>query len=418
MNLETFHILNNDKSCLEIKNRFNYDLIFKCIENTNNLSNNCLIHFNNTAQDILHNFFNMLFNNNKQIILNNNYINSNTHTQNLYIIQNDFIENNIELIINNNSYNFYSLVYLSNINIQNNVLNINTQNNVLSISKIKLNFDYFKNKIVNNGIIIFDNINFYDHYTFFDNYIRKFNYVVFLKTCNKIAYIKKINSVHICSFPKTGTSSFFYNLRNNYIITHNHSLLKLKYILSESNNLILVGMRNPFDICISHFFQNYNVDFNDDVEIKKNNYIGINNYCTNNLENHSLEHIIYLFETNYNFNLYNDWLEEFLELIQININTFNFDIEKGYSFYNYNNNIILIYTLEKLNSNILKLCDYFNIKEFKNYNESETKIYKEIYNNFKNNYKFKESIKNTIFNKNIFSKFYSEKDLTKFYNKY
>ena len=409
MNLETFHILNNDKTCLDIKNRFNYDLIFKCIENTDNLSDNCLIHFNTTTQEILNNFFNMLFNNKKQVILNNNYINSNTYTQNIYIIQNDFIENNIELIINNNNYNFYSLVYLSN---------LNNKNNLLNIENIKLNFNYFKNKVVNNGIIIFDNINCYDHYTFLDKYIKKFNYVVFLKSYNKIAYIKKYNCIHICSFPKTGTSTFFYNLRHNYIITQNHSLLKLKYILSETNNLILVGIRNPFDLCISHFFQSYNLDFNDDVEIKKNNYIGVNNYCTNNLEDHTLEQIIYLFETNYNFNLYNDWLEEFFELIQININTFNFNIEKGYSFYNSHNNTILIYTLEKLNCNISQLSDYFNIKKFKNYNEGETKIYKEIYNNFKKKFKFKEYTKKKLFNEHIFNKFYSNEDLIKFYKKY
>lgn len=406
MNLETFTILNNDKSYLNTEKRFNYDLIFKCIENTNNLSDNCLIHFNNTSEDILNNFFDMLFNNKKQIILNNNYSNI-KNIQNFYIIQNDFIENNIKLVINNNNYNFYSLVYLSN---------LNNKNNLLNTENIKLNFNYFKNKVVNNGIIIFDNINCYDHYTFLDKYIKKFNYVVFLKSHNKIAYIKKYNCIHICSFPKTGTSTFFYNLRHNYIITQNHSLLKLKYILSETNNLILVGIRNPFDLCISHFFQSYNLDFNDDVEIKKNNYIGVNNYCTNNLEDHTLEHIIHLFESKYNFDLYNNWLNEFFEII--NLSTFNFNKERGYSFYNYNNNTILIYTLEKLNNNISQLSDYFNINEFKNYNEGETKIYKEIYNNFKKKFKFKEYIKKILFNEHIFNKFYSNEDLIKFYKKY
>lgn len=406
MNLETFNILNNDKAYLNIEKRFNYDLVFKCIENTNNLPNNCLIHFNNTNEDVLNNFFDMLFNNKKQIILNNNYSNI-KNIQNFYIIQNDFIENNIKLVINNNNYNFYSLVYLSN---------VNNKNNLLNTENIELNFNYFKNKIVNNGIIIFDNINCYDHYTFLDKYIKKFNYVVFLKSHNKIAYIKKYNCIHICSFPKTGTSTFFYNLRHNYIITQNHSLLKLKYILSETNNLILVGIRNPFDLCISHFFQSYNLDFNDDVEIKKNNYIGVNNYCTNNLEDCTLDHIIHLFESKYNFDLYNNWLNEFFQII--NLSTFNFNKERGYSFYNYNNNTILIYTLEKLNINISQLSDYFNINEFKNYNEGETKIYKEIYNNFKKKFKFKEYIKKKLFNEHIFNKFYSNEDLIKFYKKY
>lgn len=410
MNIEVANILNNDKSYSNIKNRFNYHLIFKCIENTNNLSNNCLIHFNNIDEDVLNNFFDMLFYNKKQIILNNKYTNNNiTNIQKFYIIQNDFIEHNIELIINNNNYNLYSLVYLSNINID---------NNLIHIEKIKLYFDYFKNKIVNNGIIIFDNIDSYEHYIFLDKYIKMFNYVVFLKSHKKIAYIKKINCIYICSFPKTGTNTFYNNLKNNYIITQNHSLLKLKYMLSEPNNLIIIGIRNPFDMYISKFFQDYNANFNDDVEIKKNNYIGVNNYCTDNLENHTLDNIMKLFENNTNFNLYNDWLEEFFEIIEININTFNFNIEKGYSFYNNNNNTLLIYTLEKLNNNISQLCDYFNVNEFKNYNEGERKIYKEIYTSFKKTFKYKESIKNTIFNENIFSNFYSKEDLIKFYNKY
>ena len=408
MNIEVIEILNKDKNCLDYKKIFGYEFIFKCIENIDNLSNNCLIHFNNTECNILNCFFSMLVFNKKQVIINTDYKNDNLN-YNTYIIQNDFIEHNIELIINSNNYNLYSLVYLSNINID---------NNLIHIEKIKLYFDYFKNKIVNNGIIIFDNINLYDHYIFLDKYIKMFNYVVFLKSHNKIAYIKKINYIHICSFPKTGTSTFFYNLRNNYTITQNHSLLKLKYMLSEQNNFIILGIRNPFDMYISKFFQDHNANFNDDVEIKKNNYIGVNNYCTDNLENHTLDNIINLFDNTVDFNLYNDWLEEFFEIIETNINTFNFNIEKGYSFYNNNNNTLLIYTLEKINNNISQLCDYFNVNEFKNYNEGETKIYKEIYTNFKKTFKYKESIKNTIFNENIFSKFYSKEDLIKFYNKY
>lgn len=408
MNVEVAGILNNDKNILNYKDRFNYHLILKCIENTNNLSNNCLIHFNITNHKILENLCAMLFYNKKTVILNTDYKN-NCSSYLTHLLQSDFIENNIELIINNNNYNFYSLVYLSNISIDNNVINI---------EKIKLYFDYFKNKIVNNGIIIFDNIDSYEHNIFLDKYIKSFNYVVFFKSHNKIAYIKKFNCVYICSFPKTGTCTLFNNFKNSYNITQNHSLLKLKYILSEQNNLIIVGIRNPIDTHISNFFQSYNCDFNDDVEIKKNNYTGINNYCCNHLDNLTIDSVIDLFKTNTDFHSYNDWLHEFFEIIKVDLNYFTFNIDLGYDFYHYNNNTILMYTLEKLNTNINKFCDCFNLNEFKNYNEGDLKIYKDIYKAFKNKIKIEESTKNTILDRKIFSKFYNNYDLDTFYNKY
>lgn len=75
------------------------------------------------------------------------------------------------------------------------------------------------------------------------------------------------------------------------------------------------------------------------------------------------------FQQNYHYT-FNDWFHEFFEITKINKETFH--KEKGLHFYSLpRNNKIMIYTLEKLNDNIKKLCSLFDIPTIIHSNNSQ-----------------------------------------------
>lgn len=413
MNIDTFNLLNNDKNKCD---RFNYDLILRCIENISNLSlYNFIIIYG--VKKHTYQLFSM-FRDNKKIILIDTII----EEQDIHNIQ----ENNINYcdcyFFQNNIFNYTDLPIYFNNKITNmfSFIYINKNNN---IDNVKKDFDYFKHKIVINGIILFDNIDTYLHMDCLDHYIKKNNFTVFIKSKNKIAYTKYFNSIKINSLTKTGTSTFHHNIKNKYMSIHTHSLDKFKYDLTESNKLFIIGIRNPIDRNISEFFQNYSHDFYNEIEIKTNNYKGQYNYIcdTETLLKKSINDIIDLFFNHPNFKnhhfIFNDWYNEFFDLIQINPISFN--KSKGFQFYSLkNNNSLLIYTLEKLDQNIDEFKAFFNVNTFKNYNEANTKEYKNIYTNFKKQITFTQDYKDKLLKTTFMNIFYTPEDIDLFYNKY
>ena len=117
------------------------------------------------------------------------------------------------------------------------------------------------------------------------------------------------------------------------------------------------------------------------------------------------------FNQNYH-NTFNEWFQEFLEIT--NIKSFNKD--KGIDFYNYkNNNIIMIYTIEKLDLNKEYLINLLKIENFRNVNnKSNDKIYNEV----KNKIEYKKEYLDNLLNTDIMNIFYTEEDINKFYSKY
>lgn len=405
MNIETFNLLNNDKLK---NNRFNYDLISKCIENINNLSLKGFIILNginentNNLLHIIHNY--------RPIILIDYKINKSYYDNtlnNIYLFEDNILNyKNLPIYDNNHLLNMFSFVYF---------------NKTISLDIIKQEFDFFKHKIVINGIILFDNIDKYPHMECIDSYIKQNNFTIFIRSKNKIAYSKHFHSIKINTISKTGSSSFHHNIKNHFLSIHTHSLEKFKYDLLETNKLFIVGIRNPLDRNISDFFQKHNCDFYNDIEIQSNSYKGEYNYITDSLQNYDINQIINLFFTHKNYinshYIFNEWFNEFFNII--NINNLSFDKERGFEFYSLkNNNSLLIYTLEKLNNNINEFKQFFNLNEFKIYNESNTKNYKDLYLDFKKNIKFTEDYKNKLLNTNIMKIFYSNDDINNFYNKY
>lgn len=244
---------------------------------------------------------------------------------------------------------------------------------------------------------------------------------------DKITYDKVV----VNTVAKVGSANFLkckYSQSKN--INHGHSLLKLKNVLNEESNcLIIVGIRNPIDRNLSYLFQSFNNKKNNGIRIKKNNYNG--QYCyipnmtndespvwkNNNIEIlFSAEKIIDSYFKQKYHNTFNEWFEEFLDITKIS----KFNKNKGVDFYKFpNNNSIMIYTLEKLTENEKYIKEKLGIiGNIKNENNSKKRGYYEIYKEVKQKIVYKKTYLDNLLDTDIMRLFYNEKDIKCFYSKY
>lgn len=237
--------------------------------------------------------------------------------------------------------------------------------------------------------------------------------------------------VDIITVAKVGSANFLHcNYSSTKNKTHAHDLLKLKNILNNNrNSLIIVGIRNPIDRNLSYLFQTFNDRSYNDLRTKKNKYKGeychIPEICGNNsipIWKDPMQKIIIkpekmidlYFKKNYH-NTFNEWFEEFLEITNIK----KFNKEKGLDFYEFpNNNTIMIYTMEKLDQNKEYICDLLGITNFKNRNNSNKRAYSKLYKEVKNKIVYTKEYLNNLLNTEIMHIFYSDLDIENFYLKY
>lgn len=104
--------------------------------------------------------------------------------------------------------------------------------------------------------------------------------------------MNEIKKIFILTIAKVGSSDFLYSLQDKYNVYHGHSTKKLKEVLeNESNIMIICGIRNPLDRNLSYLFQTYNDNCYNDVKISHNHYKG--EYCyIKNFLNLDIETII------------------------------------------------------------------------------------------------------------------------------
>jgi len=226
----------------------------------------------------------------------------------------------------------------------------------------------------------------------------------------------KSNKLAVITVAKVGSTNFFCckykNIKN---ILHSHDIRDIDNILkNESNYLIVVGIRNPIDRNLSLLFQTFNKP-NTYVKTKINNYKGNSSRISNmTLNTHWSEVVKKYFNMDYH-NVFNDWFNEFIDITKID----KFDKKKGYNFYKYqNNNIIFIYTLEKLDINENKICDILNITNFKNCNNSKHKPYRKLYDKVKQNIKYRKEYISNLLDTDIMRLFYTSEDIEKMRSKY
>ena len=203
-------------------------------------------------------------------------------------------------------------------------------------------------------------------------------------------------------------------------VYHNHYLPNLKNIVnSQKNKIIIVGVRNPIERKISYILKNHTLQYCSKscprhplrgVCTKKNNYKGdYSCYIPPNVSDN--EFIEAYFKVDIH-NTFIDWLEEFIEII--NIDNFNFDKNKGVDFYNLSNgNKLIIYTKEKLNNNFNTILKYLDIT-FDNKIENKNVNNTERYKNIKNKITYTHDYVNMLLNNDVIKLFYTDQDIEMF----
>ena len=244
---------------------------------------------------------------------------------------------------------------------------------------------------------------------------------------NEIIYYSYLNDIYNIITPG-GTNSLIFEeiaLPTSYRFPLSNSLLHLSLQLSEGNNFIIVCIRNPIERNLSYFYNignNPHNPYQPKFETKKNNYqTQVINFSEKIVNKSTTDTINLYFNTDIH-NQFNEWFSEFFEITGINQKTFN--KTEGLDFYELpNNNKIMIYTLEKLdtNTNILNTLFRGNTSEnsiINNPGSSQDKHYKDIYNNIKSQITYTQSYLDSQLNTDIMKFFYSDEDIQGFYNKY
>ena len=246
------------------------------------------------------------------------------------------------------------------------------------------------------------------------------------KIRNALLYVAEtgFSNIEIITCAKVGSRDFLDSCKNKYSTSHGHSLQKLREILSNSRNtLIIVGIRNPIDRNLSYLFQTYPDDIYNDVKTRANNYEG--EYCyipeipnwVNGDVHFSADKLIELYFNMPYHNTFNDWFEEFFEITGLSEKKFN--REKGLEFYQFpHNNVIMIYTLEKLNSNRAEICKFLDIQDLYYSNNSDFRGYNKLYNEVKKKITYTQDYLNRLLDTDIMKFFYTSEDIDKMYSKY
>ncbi len=227
----------------------------------------------------------------------------------------------------------------------------------------------------------------------------------------------KFKKVKIVTVAKVGSTDFSLSCKKKYNTTHRHSLLYLREIIEkEKDTLIITGIRNPIDRNLSYFFQCYTDKQHNDVQTKKNNYNGELGIVNFNLKTNTSTIIDLYFKKDMH-NTFNDWFEELFEIT--NIYDKNFNKDKGLDFYSLpNNNTLMIYTLESLDSNKEEICKLLGITSLNNANIGEQKNYRDIYKKVKNEIIYKKEYIDNLLDTNIMKFFYNQSEIDEMYKKY
>ena len=282
------------------------------------------------------------------------------------------------------------------------------ENRIISELSFNMKYpDFYINDYkANYQLYLYSEIHIKQHYNiYYINLVNKFN----MLNNNIFSYI------NVITVAKIGSTMF-----NTILYDHHyHSLNVLIYIIeNKTNNLIISGIRNPIDRNISYFFETYNLSFID-IRMKCNDYKGEYHTGIDNISiiDKDTDQLIDLFYKQNYHTTFNNWFNEYFDILNFDINSNSFDKEKGWGIFKVkNNNYILLYTLEKINNlenELLKL----DIK-LKSENVADNKIYSKKYKEFKQKIKISDKYKKDLLNTDIMRFFYSDDDIKNMYKKY
>jgi hypothetical protein len=237
---------------------------------------------------------------------------------------------------------------------------------------------------------------------------------------------EKINTI---TLPKVGSKTLAKSCRVKYKVLHRHRVRLIKNtIITNTNNLIIVGVRNPVDLNLSFLFESYNKDFSNIIKTNKTEKPFMHTYIKNHNMNQLISQskgnkpidvtnlITSYFNKKYH-NLFNIWFKIFFEITKID--KIGFNIEKGLQIYDLpNNNKLMLYTLEKLNTNEKEICEFLNIPSLIYVNDGSKKPYKNVYKEVKKQITYTQEYLDNLLKTDIIKFFYSEDTIKAMYAKY
>tara|TARA_Y100000816_G_scaffold291480_1_gene282968 strand:+ start:2260 stop:3441 length:1182 start_codon:yes stop_codon:yes gene_type:complete len=235
---------------------------------------------------------------------------------------------------------------------------------------------------------------------------------------DKISY----KEVNIITVAKVGTQTFMFSeytgvpkkhVKGHHGLTCYHpDYTNLKDTLEhKTDNLIIVGIRNPIERNLSFLMSTWMTEFS------KNEFGKFNTCCvpdSKTKENVSATEIIQEYwkkGDKYHF-AFNMWFTVFLSLTKIT----EFDKDKGVSFYKFKgNNTIMIYQLEKLKQNSEYIKKKIGLKDIIHFGDQK-KTQPQKYEEIKNKICYPKEYLNRLLNTDIMKLFYNPEDIQRFYS--
>lgn len=203
------------------------------------------------------------------------------------------------------------------------------------------------------------------------------------------------------SFAGNGQSLNNLNLRNNKYCIQSHSHEVAKDILKNFKNILIINIvRFPVERNLSAFWQNYE------------------RFCPNYKELSINEINKCFINSSENIKENNNWMNKLFNVLDINIDNFQFDFEKKFVEIKKNTNTYLFFRYEDYEFISKNILPKHNIIINKNYNVGSEKNYSDYYKKHKEFYKVTQEEEKNIKNSKFLNKFYSKNEINELLKKW
>tara|TARA_B110000008_G_scaffold278142_1_gene321109 strand:- start:47 stop:898 length:852 start_codon:yes stop_codon:yes gene_type:complete len=262
---------------------------------------------------------------------------------------------------------------------------------------------------------------------------------------------ENLNSFHLCTPARVGSSTWHNAFRNKYPHIrsyHYHDLNNLKTFFknnksqvdrlkqyndkwgtNRSTELIIVyGIRNPIDHILSNMMIHHAIEEN---TVRYNNkFMGNFKFDTNLLSNNPTE-IIKIMKNNVErYSYITDWSFDFLNIIKYKLNL-DFDKDKGFQILRKNNITYIFYRMDKINSFKEQIKEMTELELGHDYKAVEVlpevikernlecnHDLKELYKYIKNTIKFDINYLNNLIDNPLYKYFYTVDERNEMIEKY
>lgn len=240
------------------------------------------------------------------------------------------------------------------------------------------------------------------------------------ESLNSIASFNKLDSALIlCSLPKTGNNSVSETFLKNNIefigLSHDCNRFDI-YFRKFSTIKVITAVREPIIQNLSGMYQEISASYQNPViqEIKANFKDRDDFFSDFNNINDLFKSVV--IKKNDTGIIFNNFMESFAKNI-LNLSSYPFNKEKGYSIIKKGNIEIFVYQLEKMNSIVNEITEWIGQTRFDEWikgNEASSKWIADSYNQAKNEIKITQEYFDKCYNDPWVQHFYSQEDIEKF----